>query len=288
MTVPYKRPAGDKSGVPVYQPTGNAAYQQALMQQLGQQSYVPVSCEYSGSSGSVSLGGTQGENHTTSPANHNATASSKDPSISCSSSTAASTSTITNPSSPGKAVSPSLPYTTTTSMAGGITSPMLPPPPVNVFSYTGYALNKGLRPQVKQPAPVVTPGALASHHPQGFTTSMPPVSLSGVGLNLNSALTQMAFPQVQNSAPQMLMPTGTGGSLTGYPTTGLTSIGGVVNQGMGAMPGLGGGMTMLPSSLVYPQYPASSLVLPTYTALSSNPQSLAGAVEQPYKKLKTS
>ena len=46
MGVPYKRPAPDKSGVPVYQPTGNAAYQQALMQQLGGQSYVPVSCEY--------------------------------------------------------------------------------------------------------------------------------------------------------------------------------------------------------------------------------------------------
>nr|XP_027220398.1 muscleblind-like protein [Penaeus vannamei] len=43
MGVPYKRPAGDKSGVPVYQPTGNAAYQQALMQQLGGQSFVPVS-----------------------------------------------------------------------------------------------------------------------------------------------------------------------------------------------------------------------------------------------------
>lgn len=49
MGVPYKRPAGDKSGVPVYQPTGNAAYQQALMQQLGGQSFVPVSCEYGGS-----------------------------------------------------------------------------------------------------------------------------------------------------------------------------------------------------------------------------------------------
>lgn len=43
MGLPYKRTAGDKSGMPVYQPTGNAAYQQALMQQLGTQSYVPVS-----------------------------------------------------------------------------------------------------------------------------------------------------------------------------------------------------------------------------------------------------
>lgn len=37
--VPYKRAAGDKSGVPVYQPSGTA-YQQLL------QPFVPVSCEY--------------------------------------------------------------------------------------------------------------------------------------------------------------------------------------------------------------------------------------------------
>lgn len=43
--LPYKRSATDKSGLPMFQP-GSAAYQQALMQQLGNQSYVPVSCEY--------------------------------------------------------------------------------------------------------------------------------------------------------------------------------------------------------------------------------------------------
>jgi muscleblind len=40
--VPFKRPAGDKSGIPVYQP-GATTYQQ-LMQM--QQPFVPVSCEY--------------------------------------------------------------------------------------------------------------------------------------------------------------------------------------------------------------------------------------------------
>jgi muscleblind protein len=45
--VPYKRPAGDKSGVPVYQPTGATTYQQLM--QL-QQPFVPVSCEYTGTS----------------------------------------------------------------------------------------------------------------------------------------------------------------------------------------------------------------------------------------------
>ncbi|XP_071053236.1 muscleblind-like protein 1 [Onthophagus taurus] len=41
--MPYKRPAGDKSGVPVYQP--NATTYQQLMQ-LQHQPFVPVSCEY--------------------------------------------------------------------------------------------------------------------------------------------------------------------------------------------------------------------------------------------------
>ncbi|CAH0556779.1 unnamed protein product [Brassicogethes aeneus] len=43
--MPYKRPAADKSGVPVYQP--NATTYQQLMQL--QQPFVPVSCEYSAS-----------------------------------------------------------------------------------------------------------------------------------------------------------------------------------------------------------------------------------------------
>lgn len=42
--VPYKRPAADKSGVPVYQPNAATTYQQLM--QL-QQPFVPVSCEYS-------------------------------------------------------------------------------------------------------------------------------------------------------------------------------------------------------------------------------------------------
>uniref|UniRef100_A0A0C9RCQ2 Mbl_2 protein n=1 Tax=Fopius arisanus TaxID=64838 RepID=A0A0C9RCQ2_9HYME len=43
--VPYKRPAGDKSGMPVYQATGATTYQQLM--QLPQP-FVPVSCEYAG------------------------------------------------------------------------------------------------------------------------------------------------------------------------------------------------------------------------------------------------
>lgn len=46
--MPYKRPAPDNKGYPLYQPSA-AAYQQ-LMQLQSQQPYVPVSCEYSSSS----------------------------------------------------------------------------------------------------------------------------------------------------------------------------------------------------------------------------------------------
>lgn len=46
--VPYKRPAADKSGVPVYQP--GATYQQLM--QL-QQPFVPVSCEYAATTAST-------------------------------------------------------------------------------------------------------------------------------------------------------------------------------------------------------------------------------------------
>lgn len=42
--MPYKRPAADKSGMPVYQPSATT-YQQLM--QLQQQPFVPVSCEYS-------------------------------------------------------------------------------------------------------------------------------------------------------------------------------------------------------------------------------------------------
>lgn len=41
--MPYKRPAADKSGMPVYQPSATT-YQQLM--QLQQQPFVPVSCEY--------------------------------------------------------------------------------------------------------------------------------------------------------------------------------------------------------------------------------------------------
>lgn len=50
MGVPFKRPAADKSGIPVYQP-GATTYQQLM--QL-QQPFVPVSCEYPSPSPSAS------------------------------------------------------------------------------------------------------------------------------------------------------------------------------------------------------------------------------------------
>ncbi|XP_065332220.1 uncharacterized protein mbl isoform X2 [Cloeon dipterum] len=51
MAVPYKRAATDKSGVPVYpQPSGNTLQQLMTLQQQPA-SYIPVTCEYSSSTG---------------------------------------------------------------------------------------------------------------------------------------------------------------------------------------------------------------------------------------------
>ncbi|XP_059487878.1 uncharacterized protein LOC132203813 isoform X2 [Neocloeon triangulifer] len=51
MAVPYKRAATDKSGVPVYpQPSGNTLQQLMTLQQQPT-SYIPVTCEYSSSTG---------------------------------------------------------------------------------------------------------------------------------------------------------------------------------------------------------------------------------------------
>lgn len=65
--VPYKRPAGDKSGMPVYQPSGATTYQQLM--QL-QQPFVPVSCEYAGTPPIPSLPQTSNQSSLTAANSH--------------------------------------------------------------------------------------------------------------------------------------------------------------------------------------------------------------------------
>ncbi|XP_069989377.1 muscleblind-like protein 2a isoform X11 [Penaeus vannamei] len=312
MGVPYKRPAGDKSGVPVYQPTGNAAYQQALMQQLGGQSFVPVSCEYGGSVTLAGVGG-QADTQDTTAANNHAAASSAQPTPSSSSSSTSTTTTI-NSQTTGKAIFSSPPSGTTTTSttsstsssssvagetAGASPAPLPPQQPVNVFSYTGYALSKGLRPQFKPPtsAPTIMgPTALATHGmvPPGLTAGhLPGLSYGGVAAAplasmgvtpYVSTAQQLVVPGMTHSVAGMGLPAmshGLGGMAAGM----APALGGVATASLG---GLGGGMPLMSPSLMVPQYPASS-ILPQYTALSSNTNySLAQGGEQPYKKLKTS
>ncbi|XP_037784947.1 muscleblind-like protein isoform X2 [Penaeus monodon] len=312
MGVPYKRPAGDKSGVPVYQPTGNAAYQQALMQQLGGQSFVPVSCEYGGSVTLAGVGG-QADTQDTTAANNHAAASSAQPTPSSSSSSTSTTTTI-NSQTTGKAIFSSPPSGTTTTSttsstsssssvagetAGASPAPLPPQQPVNVFSYTGYALSKGLRPQFKPPtsAPTIMgPTALATHGmvPPGLTAGhLPGLGYGGVAA---APLASMGVTPYVSTAQQLVVPgmthsvAGMGLPAVGHGLGGMAAgmapaLGGVATASLG---GLGGGVPLMSPSLMVPQYPASS-ILPQYTALSSNTNySLAQGGEQPYKKLKTS
>ncbi|XP_042204975.1 uncharacterized serine-rich protein C215.13-like isoform X3 [Homarus americanus] len=306
MGVPFKRPAGDKSGVPVYQPTGSAAYQQALMQQLGSQSFVPVSCEYGGSVPLAGVGG-QADSQDTTAANNHAAASSAQP-ISSSSST--STSTITNSPTSGKAVystsitaNNSSSSTSSSSSTGGgelvptSPAPMGPQQPVNVFSYTGYSLSKGLRPQFKPPtthAPtVMSPMALSSlgfTHPGMATGNMP-----GFNYGIGSPMANLSFSPYASNSQQFITPTMTS-SAAGMGLPGMMhGIGGLtagVAPGMGGVTGLSGLNANVPfmnHSILMPQNHVSSLYPPQYTALSSNTQySLAQGGEQPNKRLKTS
>lgn len=91
--VPFKRPAADKSGIPVYQP--GTTYQQLM--QL-QQPFVPVSCEYptsSSSTSSSSYSSTSVNNSTTS-ATHTATTLIPQPHTTITSSTTANPNAINN------------------------------------------------------------------------------------------------------------------------------------------------------------------------------------------------
>ncbi|XP_068222430.1 LOW QUALITY PROTEIN: muscleblind-like protein 1 [Palaemon carinicauda] len=295
--VPYKRPAGDKSGVPVYQPTGNAAYQQALMQQLGTQSFVPVSCEYGGSVPLAGVGG-QADSQDTTAANNHAAASSAQPVTTSSSS---SITTTTNSPTTVKAIC-STPVTASSSSSlslsgtGGDTASVSPvplpsQPAVNVFSYTGYALSKGLRPQFKPQATptqaIMGPSALST----GFGHPMlHPGQLSNLNYGVGAPMHSIGVSPYMTSNQHLMHHHGMTGTM-GLPhgisgmTAGMAPSVGSVAASLG---GIGSGVPVVNPSLLVPHIP-TSLYLPQYTALSSNTQySLAQGGEQPYKKLKTS
>ncbi|XP_063695972.1 bromodomain-containing protein DDB_G0280777 isoform X7 [Culicoides brevitarsis] len=90
--VPFKRPAADKSGIPVYQP--GTTYQQLM--QL-QQPFVPVSCEYPTSSSSTSsFSSSTSVNNSTTSATHTATTLIPQPHTTITSATTANPNAINN------------------------------------------------------------------------------------------------------------------------------------------------------------------------------------------------
>ncbi|XP_076034865.1 uncharacterized protein LOC143021335 isoform X8 [Oratosquilla oratoria] len=302
MGVPYKRTAGDKSGVPVYQPTGNAAYQQALMQQIGGQSFVPVSCEYRGGSGGAGSGGPLGGAGTQgvdTDANKHAAAaaavvaSSTQPATAVTAGATAATSTTSTALAILSSSKASSNTTNTTSLSSSSASnsssgsselanaspaPLgLQPGPMNVLSYTGFALSKGMRPAMKPAAATnLPPPSLVAPGPTMSTAAaMPGFNFSSSAMP-NMGLTQYMMPPVSMSMPIAHM------------GMGFPNVGGI-SSGL-ALPGVGAGnVSLVNPSLIYPQYPSSSLVMPQYTALAGNTQyTLAQGGEQPYKKLKTS
>ncbi|XP_045108077.1 muscleblind-like protein 1 isoform X3 [Portunus trituberculatus] len=312
MGVPYKRPAGEKSGMPVYQPTGSAAYQQALMQQLSGQSFVPVSCEYGGGVALPGPGG-QVEGHdtttstTTSTAanNHHAAASSAQPPTT--SSPTPTTTTTSSPPSSSKALhSSSSSSSSSSSVGGGELVPASPvalgsQQPVNVF-YTGYALSKGLRPQMRAPASHHGSAIMAPmHHPMtamGFAPpALPSSTLSSFSPSMGAPITTLSMPPFMSSSQQLMSPAmttnplaaasmgmGLGGAM--HPSLGGLTAG--ISPSMGGMTGMTGlGTLGAGMPLMMPQTHMSSLYPSQYTSLPSNTAFAQGG-EQPSKRLKTS
>ncbi|XP_063913351.1 muscleblind-like protein 2a isoform X7 [Zophobas morio] len=273
--MPYKRPAADKSGVPVYQP--NATTYQQLMQL--QQPFVPVSCEYSASPAPV-------------------------PPTSCASPAAPQqqdTSTSTSVSQSVKENELSSPISSTATSAPSTTLPPLPLPQpaaipdpaalakevaqqnyakavklaavsqslaagqlnqLNPLNYTGVALNKQ--------ALTVPPPALAR-----YPTAALPFGLGTAGLNLGLAnpysMAQQNLMNLSRPPPAVINPYSI--IRTPYPAVSSAQL-------------LGG-------SILGAQYPVTVSAAPiTNVSASANIAAAAAqnnnnVVIQPYKKLKT-
>nr|XP_015835331.1 PREDICTED: muscleblind-like protein 1 isoform X7 [Tribolium castaneum] len=276
--MPYKRPAADKSGVPVYQP--NATTYQQLMQL--QQPFVPVSCEYSVS---------PAPNPTTSCASPAAPPQSQQE-------ITAATTTVSQPAKENEVSSP---VSSTASSAPPTTLPSLPLPQptaipdpaalakevaqqnyakavklaavsqslaagqlnqLNPLNYTGVALNKQ--------ALTVPPPALTR-----YPTGALPFGLGTAGLNLGFAnpysMAQQNLLNISRPPPAIINPYSI--IRTSYPTANSTPL--------------------LGSGLLGTQYPVTVSAPPMTTVTASANIAAAAAqnnnnvVIQPYKKLKT-
>lgn len=176
--------------------------------------------------------------------------------------------------------------------------PLPPHQSVNVFSYTGYALSKGLRPPFKSPAtpapPIMGPMSLPTvgfAHP-GVHASQVPSFNYGVSHVPNISVSPYVTSNQHFMTPAVM--TNSMAGMAGLPSM-VPSVGGLTTGvapsmgGVAGFSGLGGSIPMMTPSIMMPQNPAPSLYSPQYTALSSNTHySLAQGGEQPNKRLKTS
>ncbi|XP_065575951.1 uncharacterized protein LOC136037250 isoform X5 [Artemia franciscana] len=271
--VQYKRTAGDKSGVPVYQPA--TAYQQAALMQL-QQPFVPVSCEYNTAS-QVETATTETKTDmsaTSSQLADNNTDNRDDPRTSIT--TAASNlGYIVTPSGAVKREAEafnsftSSPYVATSAAQNLLQASSLAAA-LNPLSYTGLSLNKQLtqaafQQQLPQYAGLQFqyPGLMQNPQFQGL-------SLPGMGGVQN----YFQVPAM-NQQLQFLQPgAGAFGNINPY----ASILGGL--SGMNVMPGL------IPSapSATPGVLPAAS-VSPTVAAAQAAAMAQAGL--NPYKKMRT-
>lgn len=268
--MPYKRPAADKSGVPVYQP--NATTYQQLMQL--QQPFVPVSCEYSAPQTPLSI--------TTSCVSSAAASSSSHPEP------AVTTVVAQQPSreSPPTSAPPPNPLPPTAAMDPATLAKEVAQQnyakavklaavsqsiavnqfnQLNPLSYTGVALNKQ---------------ALAvSQGPAMARYAALPFGLGGAGLNLgipnpySLAAHQQNLINMSRPPPTMINPY----SLMRSP-----------------YPAAAGTSPLLSSGLLGAQYPVTVSAAPITNNVSATGTISAAAVQnnnnvvmQPYKKLKT-
>lgn len=273
--MPYKRPAADKSGVPVYQP--NATTYQQLMQL--QQPFVPVSCEYSVSPAPAPATSTA-SSPTDEPQSVTVSAASQLPQISKEGEVASTASTpVTVPSIPTQAITD--PATLAKEVAqqnyakavklAAVNQSLAATNPLshlNPLNYTGIALNKQT---MNIPPPAI---ATAARYP---TLSFG-LGAAGLGLGLNpysTALPQASFLNIARPPTQIINPY----SFIRNPYAGATTSPQLITPG---------------AQYLGAQYPVSVAATPITNVPSSNNIAAAVAqnnnnnvVVQPYKKLKT-
>lgn len=304
--------------MPVYQPTTqNASYQHALMQQLGTQTYVPVSCEYGGTSASTTttaatLPSPPSDNNnnanpariitTTTTASSPLNNSNNSTSDNNSSSVTSLSSTNTSSSSPCNALVPvnssskepvvqSLPVSSHHHYANHAIAAN--PAFSNMFSLPGYPLNKAtIRPTIRTNPMFAQPPPSVAMNPSNVAMNPSSVAMNATNIAMNP---YAAFPPQAPQALAVNYASNVGAGVVQYPTqtpasypTAAYHTGGLSTAVAGAgLPasGVGSGASVTPNSLVYPSLPYNPLanfVLPQHAAppAAAGYTSLAAAAAQ--------